>query len=171
MPLLNVHGSFHFGGMTMKERQLFPVSVFSIIFNENKEILFASKDGKAKWTAIGGWLEKETVIECINREIIEELGELDFHIIDIIDAHVWNYNNEMPIISIFALVRYIGGKLRASDDIEGFTLKWFPSDKLGDLDVDCPRQPEIIRKALFLLDEYRKHPDSDFLKHKWQLLS
>lgn len=148
----------------------FPVSVFSIIFDQ-KNVLFASKDGKTKWTAIGGWMEQETVVECINREIREELGEINFQIIDIVDAHVWNYRDNMPIISIFALIKHISGIPVAKDDIEGFALKWFKPDELDKIDIDCPRQPEIIQKALFLMEEYTKHPEADFLKYKWRLLS
>jgi 8-oxo-dGTP pyrophosphatase MutT (NUDIX family) len=149
----------------------FSVSVFSIIFNKEGDILLASKDGKSRWTAIGGWMEQETVVECINREIKEELGEIDFQIVDIIDAHVWNYKDNMPIVSILALVKHIGGIPVAKDDIEGFALKWFKPDELGKIDIDCPRQPEIIHKALFLMEEYTKRPEADFLKYKWRLLS
>jgi|GEM_PF-2214615 len=152
-------------------RNRFPVSVFSVIYNNEGGILLASKDGSTKWTAIGGWMEQETVAECINREIGEELGEINFQIIDIIDAHVWNYHDNMPIISIFALVKHISGIPVAKDDIQGFTLKWFKPDELGKIDIDCPRQPEIIQKALFLMEEYAKHPEADFMKYKWRLLS
>jgi 8-oxo-dGTP pyrophosphatase MutT (NUDIX family) len=129
----------------------FPVSVFSLIFDENGAILLVSKDGLTKWTAIGGWMEKESVPECINREIREELGDIEFLFVDIIDAHVWNYQNSFPIISIFALAKYIGGNLVPDDDIKGFTLKWFKQEELGHLDIDCPRQPEIIQKALRMI--------------------
>jgi len=147
------------------------VSVFSVIYDNEGRILLASKDGSTKWTAIGGWMEQETVAECINREIREELGEIDFQIIDIVDAHMWNYQDNMPIISIFALVKHISGFPVAKDDIEGFALKWFKPDELGKIDIDCPRQPEIIHKTLFLMKEYAKHPEADFMKYKWRLLS
>lgn len=149
----------------------YPASVFSLIFNDEGKVLFASRDSKTKWTAIGGWMEQETVVECINREIREELGEINFQIIDIVDAHMWNYQDNMPIISIFALVKHISGIPVAKDDIEGFALKWFKLDELGGIDIDCPRQPEIIHKTLFLMEEYTKHSEADFLKYKWRLLS
>ena len=157
--------------MDKKERQKYPVSVFSLIFNDEGKFLFASKDGNSHWTAIGGWMEMESVVECIEREIKEELGEIDFQILDIVDTHVWNYKDKMPIISIFALVKYIDGELSADDDIKEFTLKWFTPEELNNIDVYCPRQPEIIQKALFFMNEYVKKPEVDFLKYKWRYLS
>lgn len=116
-------------------------------------------------------MEKESVTECINREVREELGDIDILLVDIIDAHVRNYQNTFPIISIFALAKYVSGSPVPNDDIKGFTLKWFKEEELGQLNIDCPRQPEIIQKALRMIRMYTEEPSLEFLKCKWKHLS
>lgn len=47
----------------------------ALIRNEKGEILFARKYGKTTWLNVGGRIEKgETPIECLKREIKEELS-------------------------------------------------------------------------------------------------
>jgi 8-oxo-dGTP pyrophosphatase MutT (NUDIX family) len=145
----------------------FPVSVSAFIFNESGELLLVSPDGREQWQVISGMLKEESVAQGLQREIEEELGRIDFQVLDILDAHTFNYRGRLPIISIFALVLYRGGAITTNDDIEGFAWRWFRQSDLSGLHIQCPQQFELIEKACFLASLYRRSPHIPFLKYKW----
>lgn len=155
----------------MTDHPTFPASVSAILFNNRGQILLVSPDGRSRWQVISGWLEQETVYDGLIREIQEELGPIDLQVIDILDAHIFHYAPELPLISIFGLVQYIQGELTTMDDIEGYTWRWFEAEELNGLDIASPYQFEIIQKAIFLIDTYQARPELPFLKYKWQHLT
>jgi ADP-ribose pyrophosphatase YjhB (NUDIX family) len=155
----------------MNEHPKFPASVSLIIYNEQGQILLVSADGKSDWRVVSGWLEQEAVFEGILREIREELGDVEVRVMDILDAHIFNYQDKIPLISIFGLVKYIQGDIRTQDDIEGYIWRWFGGAELKTLDIASPYQFEIIEKALFLIKVYQERPDLPFQKFKWKSLS
>lgn len=155
----------------MKEHQKFPASVSAIIFNDQGQILLVSPDGQSHWQVITGWLEEETVYHGIIREIQEELGHIDVQVVDILDAHIFSYENAFPLISIFALVRYIQGDIAPSDDIEGYIWRWFEEAELKNLDIVSPYQFEIFEKAIFLINMYKENPSLPFWKYKWKSIT
>ena len=155
----------------MKERQKFPASVSAIIFNEQSQILLVSPDGQSQWQLVTGWLEQETIYHGLIREIQEELGQIDIRVLDILDAHIFYYDNAFPIISVVGLVQYIQGDITTSDDIEGYVWRWFGGAALNALDIINPVQFEILEKAQFLINVYQQRPNLPFFKYKWQSLT
>ena len=155
----------------MREHQEFPASVSAIIFNDQGQILLVSPDGQSQWQVIAGWLEDETIYQGILREIREELGHIEIQLLDILDAHIFYYDNSFPLISVFGLVKFIQGEITPSDDIEGYTWRWFDAEKLTTLDIASPHQFEIIEKAIFFIKVYQENPNLSFLKYKWKSLT
>lgn len=155
----------------MNERQKFPASVSAIIFNERSQILLVSPDGQSQWQVIAGWLEDETIYHGILREIREELGHIKIQLLDILDAHIFYYDDSFPLISVFGLVQYIQGDITPSDDIEGYTWRWFDAEELRTSNMVSPYQFEIIEKAIFFIKVYQENPNLSFLKYKWKSLT
>ena len=57
------------------EKQADIIKYAALIFNEKKEVLFVRKYNKSVWINVGGRVEiGETPIECLRREIKEELN-------------------------------------------------------------------------------------------------
>jgi ADP-ribose pyrophosphatase YjhB (NUDIX family) len=148
--------------------KLFRAAVSAIITNANNEILFVSKNGTNNWQVITGWVEDETIDKAILREIKEELNLDDVELIDIIDTHTFQYN-ENKIISTFYLVKYNSGEIKPGDDINNYNFKWFNSDEIKKIQIICPIQKEIIEKALFYIKMYKKdkYEEYSFYKYKW----
>ena len=151
----------------MKKHHLHIAVVSFILFDENGRLLFASPNGKDNWRVLGGMMENESVVECLRREISEELSDIDFTFYDVLDVHTFDHPKLGPIISIWTLVQYNSGKLTPSDDIAGYTLGWFTPEELTEIDLTIPRQFEFIQKAIYFVDLYLKNPHLPFLKYKW----
>lgn len=126
-----------------------------------------SPDGQSQWQVITGWLENETIYHGILREIREELGHIEIQLLDILDAHIFYYDDSFPLISVFGLVQYIQGDITPNDDIEGYRWRWFDAEELKALDIVTPYQFEIIEKAVFFIKVYQETPNLPFLKYKW----
>ena len=76
----------------------FPVAVSNFIFDNQERFLFFSRDGACHWRVMGGQLElNETIPQCIHREIKEELREIQYRFLDVLDAHVFEYRARGPI--------------------------------------------------------------------------
>lgn len=86
---------------------------------------------------------------------------------DILDAHIFDYEPRFRLISVIGLVKYIRGDITTGDDIEGYTWRWFEGKELNTLDIAGPYQFEIFQKAIFLIDLYQAGPELPFLKYKW----
>ncbi len=139
-------------------------SVSAVIFNSEKKILFVSKDGISDWQTVAGWLEKEDVIDGIKKEISEELGEIKYRIYDVIDTHSFRHKGK-NLVSIWYLIKYTDGEIKTADDIRNYAFKWFSREEIKSLQITCPKQPEILDKAFYMIDIYEENPDLSFLKY------
>ncbi len=156
----------------MDSRTRFPVAVSNFIFDDEERFLFFSPDGVARWRVMGGQLEtNETIPECIRREISEELGRISFRFLDILDAHVFDCPQAGPMISIFSLVKYESGLIEPASDMQSYTPRWVGINELRSMDVACPYQFELIEKAHFALNVFKKNEDLSFLKFRWRSLT
>ncbi len=156
----------------MNPRTAYPVAVLNFIFDEQERFLLFSRDGKRRWRVMGGQLEEnETIPQCIQREIEEELGAIGYRFLDVLDAHVFDYDGGFRIISIFCLLRYESGEIIPSSDMAGYTYRWFRSDELRQADIACPHQFELVEKALFSVRRFRESESASFLKFRWRSLS
>jgi ADP-ribose pyrophosphatase YjhB (NUDIX family) len=149
-----------------------PVAVSNFIFNQDEKLLLFSRDGERRWRLMGGQLERnETIPECIDREIREELGAVAYRLLDVVDAHVFQYRGRDPIVSVFCLLEYESGKIETRDDMAGYRYKWLSADELKTADVECPYQPELIEKALYCYRQFKANPELSFLKFRWRDLT
>jgi 8-oxo-dGTP pyrophosphatase MutT (NUDIX family) len=156
----------------MDSRAKFPVAVSNFIFDDEERFLFFSPDGVARWRVMGGQLEtNETIPECIEREISEELGRISFRFLDILDAHVFDCPEAGPMISIFSLVKYESGIIEPASDMQSHSYKWVSISELRSMDIACPYQFELIEKAQFALSIFKTNEDLSFLKFRWHSLS
>ena len=151
----------------MHNKYRFSASVSVILFNDRGDFLFVSPNGINGWEAVGGWIENESIIECISREITEELGCIDVTVYDILDAHVFVESDVPPFISIWALAKYNHGDLLTGSDILNFHARWFSRDQVRKLNINRPKQFEIIEKAIFLTNIYLNNNNLNFLRYKW----
>jgi NADH pyrophosphatase NudC (nudix superfamily) len=145
-----------------------PVAVLNFIIDRQGRFLFVSRDGR-RWRTMGGQLEEgETVTQCVAREIGEELGEIRCRLLDVIDAHVFEYPNLGPILSIFTLVQYEAGTIVPASDIKGWEHDWFVGDQLDQLDIEVPIQRELVEKARYMASHYSELGELGFHKSNWK---
>jgi 8-oxo-dGTP pyrophosphatase MutT (NUDIX family) len=126
------------------------------MFDDEERFLFFSLDGETRWRVMGGQLEaNETIAECIQREVYEELGGISFRFLEILDAHVFDCPEVGPMISIFSLLKYESGAITPASDMENYTCKWVTIDELRSMDVACPFQFELVEKAHLTVRSWR----------------
>ena len=79
------------------------------------------------WELVGGSLkENESLSESIGREIKEEMGDVEFEVIDIIDTNEYDAPSGYKIVPIY-LAKYKRGEIKLSEEHSEF--KWlFASD-------------------------------------------
>lgn len=129
-------------------------AVSAIIYNRTGRILLLSKPGAMRYQCVSGWLERETPVEGIRREIHEELGPIRFEVIDVIDAHTFWCPKNRPLISIWYLVKYISGRIQPQDDLAGYRHQWFSPGEWKQVTVVCPAQKELMEKAAYYIRQY-----------------
>jgi len=89
------------------------IKVAAIILNENSEVLLIKeryeKDGEPKWNLVKGTYDdaKETVTECINREIKEEVG-LTAKGVELKRIYHYGDNENQRILFVFFVRRFEG---------------------------------------------------------------
>jgi ADP-ribose pyrophosphatase YjhB (NUDIX family) len=151
----------------MEARPSFPVAVSCFIVDVEERFLLFSQDRRS-WRVMGGQLERgETVGECIAREVREELGALRYRFLDVLDAHVYDYPNLGPILSVFALLLYQGGELELASDMERYQHRWFAARELAGIAIAVPYQGELVAKARHFARYYREREGLEFLKDRW----
>jgi 8-oxo-dGTP pyrophosphatase MutT (NUDIX family) len=138
------------------------------IVDDEERFLFFSRDGMA-WRVMGGQLEaNETIPQCIAREIQEELGEIRYTLIDILDAHVFPYPRLGNILSVFCLLKYEAGVISPSDDMSEYRFQWIKPDQFSSIDIQCPFQAELVAKAVHVARDFQSNRNRGFWKHRWK---
>ena len=155
----------------------YAAAVSAVLFDRRGKILLlnpertdapvADRDPASRkdWQVVSGKLEDDSLEAGIARELREELGDITFRIVDVIDAHTFRYR-ERSLISVFFLVEYLGGEIIPGDDVAGYDHAWFSPEEARRLHISRPRQSEILEKAYFLLDIYLER-DFAFFKYNW----
>ncbi len=133
-----------------RHAQKYPVSVGAVIFNRRHELLLFSDPKAGLWKCVSGWVENETLIEAVQREIREEAGKIMFRVNGVIDAHTFNYLGE-SIVSVWYLVHYLGGTVVPSDDLARYDYAWYDEAGLKTISVSVPAQAEILQRAFRLM--------------------
>lgn len=152
----------------MEAQPSLPVAVSCFIVDASGRFLLFSRDGRS-WRVMGGQLEQgETVGGCIAREVREELGELRYRFLDVLDAHVFDYPGLGSILSIFVLLQYEAGELELRSDMEQYEYRWFSPEELAGIEVAVPYQGELVEKARHFARYYRERGDLGFLKFRWK---
>jgi 8-oxo-dGTP pyrophosphatase MutT (NUDIX family) len=147
-----------------------PVAVSCFIVDDEGRFLLFSRDGA--WRVMGGQLEaKETVPECIQREIQEELGAIQYRFIDVLDAHVFAYPRLGNILSIFCLLKYEAGTISPASDMSEYSFQWLDADQMLSIDLQTPFQRELVEKAIHTAEEFQEHGALPFWKFRWKSLS
>jgi NADH pyrophosphatase NudC (nudix superfamily) len=144
-----------------------PVAVSCFIVDAEERFLLFSRDRRS-WRVMGGQLEEgETVGECIAREIREELGDVSYRFLDVLDAHVFDYPGLGSILSVFCLLEYRSGELVLASDMARYEHRWFTSQELDAIEVAVPFQPELVDKARHFARHYRERAAIPFFKFRW----
>jgi 8-oxo-dGTP pyrophosphatase MutT (NUDIX family) len=144
-----------------------PVAVSCFIVDAGERFLLFSRNGRG-WRVMGGQMEDgETVGECIAREVREELGDVRYRFLDVLDAHVFDYPGLGPILSIFSLLEYESGAIELQSDMERYEYRWFGVEELDSIEIDVPYQAELVEKARHFARYYRERPELGFLKFRW----
>lgn len=155
----------------MEPQPAIPVAVSCFIVDDEERFLLFSRDGKA-WRVMGGQLEaNETVPECIEREIREELGSIHYRFIDVLDAHVFAYPRLGNILSVFCLLKYEAGAVSPESDMRDYSFQWQDANQMRSIDLQCPFQRELVEKAIHIAKAYRENPALPFWKFRWKSLS
>jgi 8-oxo-dGTP diphosphatase len=103
----------------------------AVIFHEGKILIARRKQGltlSGKWEFPGGKLEEnETMVQCLNRELREELG-IEVAVEEFILANKYTYNFGDVELFVFK-ARFVSGDLTLQDHSE---IKWvLPSELLN----------------------------------------
>ena len=135
-------------------------AVQAFIFRDDGRWLFFSRPGRPGWSTLAGKLKAgEDVDQGLCREIIEELGaDIAFELLRTVDAHSWDLPDGR-YVSIFKLVRYLGGRIQLGSDIADAQYAWIPACKLSELDITVPRQRWIVEWAVRLAEILDGEPE------------
>lgn len=119
------------------------------IFDGNRNILMAKRDGKYKF--IGGFVDPtkdDSYKQAALREAREEAGDLELvdpFLIDEVRVDDWRYRDE-PVEKVFTTLigcKYVYGSPKPSDDLKGWTLEWIDPINLPVESVMLAHQPLI----------------------------
>ena len=130
-----------------------PVAVSAILYDDSKRILLLSPDGKSNWQVPGGHLPNGKLKEGISHKIDGKLGPLEYVILDVIDAQAFGLDKE-NLVSMYFLINYKSGKIKPALNLSGYTFTWFTREKITDLEIIRPEQPEILHEAFFLMENH-----------------
>ncbi|HIP32902.1 MAG TPA: NUDIX domain-containing protein [Crocinitomicaceae bacterium] len=140
--------------------QRFNIRCYALIINDQKEILLSDEHrfGKAFTKFVGGGLEfGEGTKECLERELLEELG-LDtiigdlFYVNDFYQQSVFNENDQM--LSFYFWVKEIDyAKINVGNHlfpltVDGEKFRWRKISELTPNDVTFPIDKVVVEKIV-----------------------
>ncbi len=108
-----------------KEKNVFEIAQRAILYDRSsKKFLLMKYKEDTTWSLPGGRVNNgENPLEALEREINEELGEIDYEVIKTIDAH-----SSDDTFRIGYLVFYKGGEVTLSDEHEEFA--WLTKEEI-----------------------------------------
>ncbi len=127
------------------------VAVQAFIYREDGYWLFFQRPGRPGWATLAGKLKLgEDVDEGLLREIGEEIGpDVRVELEKTVDAHTWDLP-EGRYVSIFKLVRYLGGQIELGSDMADAEWAWIAACDVPLLPISVPQQAWIVAWALQL---------------------
>lgn len=154
--------------VTNPEEWRFIIRVYSIIINENKEVLLSDEFFKNTFMTKfpGGGLEfGEGPVECLKREAIEEFGQeieviRHFYTTDFFQSSL--FHEKTQLVSLYYLARFtspIQFKLASkafdftSNDNGSMSFRWKPISELTENDVSFPIDKHVVslvKQAFFV---------------------
>ncbi len=127
------------------------VAVQAFIYRDDGHWLFFRRPGRPGWVTLAGKLKDgEDVDDGLRREIAEEIGgQVRVELVRTVDAHSWDLPDGR-YVSIFKLIRYLGGPIEIGSDMAEAQWAWIPGDEVLGLPITVPQQSWIVEWALEL---------------------
>ena len=124
------------------------VAVGAVVFNSENEFLLLKYRNMEFWALPGGGMEKdETIIECLHRELREELGEVQIEILGI--AAVGSFTLDgFPAVSLIFAGTYLDGEIKLSDEHDNY--KWTCLAEVESGTFTHPYDIDILQRAVKL---------------------
>ena len=140
-------------GENGREFSCFPAAILVIVVNADDDVLLFSKNAN-DWEVVAGGIEDhETILDAALRELKEEAGD-DVLVdpIGVVHAHTFHYDKVVRnMISIYYVVRYLGGEVVPGDDMVGAEYDWKPLSEIRESDLAIPAgQKWILERAVML---------------------
>ena len=138
----------------------FPAAVLVIPVNEAGQVLLFSKDQERWVTVAGGIEDNETVLDAAFRELREEAGpEISAEPVGVVHTHTFHYDRlARNMISIYYVVRYLGGEVKPGDDMAGASYAWRAPSDVSDEELLIPHgQVWILERAAAMAGTYSGH--------------
>lgn len=121
------------------------ITIRALIFNKNYELLTVQHHGSMFWSLPGGKIEEgENMKECLQREILEELG-LESEIQNLAFVHEFQWSETSDItVEFFFIVKI------SEENIDAFTGKYAEQElkkiSWNILDDQLDIKPEFLQK-------------------------
>lgn len=105
------------------------------------------------WCTLGGHLQRDEPVDAgLLREIHEELGpDFNVHIERTVDAHTYDFPTGERYLSIFKLVRHLGGEISLGSDLTGWEARWWTTAELTTL-LDAPSSQIIVPQQRWIVE-------------------
>ncbi len=124
------------------------VAVGIMIFNSKSEFLLLKYRNMEFWALPGGGMEEdETVMDCLHRELREELGEVQVEVLGIAVARSFICEG-LPAVSLIFLGTYLRGEISLSNEHDAY--RWTHMAEVEKGELPHPYDIDIFQRAVKL---------------------